>query len=82
MAPYAPEATFATNASMEALSGLNPRLTSSAAQMAIGIPNPAAPSKNPPKQNAISSIWMRWSVEIAEMEERTMSKFPARTLMR
>ena len=64
------------------MSGLKPRDTSSAAQIAIGIPKPAAPSRKPPKQKAISSIWMRWSVEIAEMEERTVSKPPDRTEMR
>ena len=29
----------------------------------------------PPKQKAISSTWMRWSFEMEETEERTVSKF-------
>ena len=82
MAPYAPDAALATNASIEALSGLKPRDTSRAAQIAIGIPKPAAPSMNPPKQKAISSTWMRWSSVIDETEARTVSKLPARTAMR
>jgi hypothetical protein len=34
---------------------------SMAAQMAMGVPKPAAPSMNAPKLNAISSSWMRRS---------------------
>ena len=45
MAPKAPEAVLAIKHSAAAFNGLNPSPTRSAAVMAIGAPNPAAPSK-------------------------------------
>jgi hypothetical protein len=50
-------------ASFAASSGRNPRPISSAPEIAIGVPKPAAPSMNAPKLKAISSAWMRRSPE-------------------
>jgi hypothetical protein len=52
-----------------------------AAQIAIGVPNPAAPSMNAPKLNAISSSWMRRSTASPAMVWRTSSNFPVLTVM-
>ena len=82
IAPYAPAATLATSDSIAALTGRNPSCTSSAAQIAIGTPNPAAPSRNAPNAKVISSTWMRWSVEIPEIEARMTSNRPLATANR
>lgn len=44
--------------------------------MAIGTPNPAAPSRNAPKAKLMSSTWMRWSAEMLLMDDRMMSNRP------
>ena len=62
--PSAPNATGAVlpiSASPAAGSGLKPRPISMAAEIATGVPNPAAPSMKAPKLKAISSTWMRRS---------------------
>jgi hypothetical protein len=59
IAPYAPAATLATSDSMAALTGPKPSCTSSAAQIAIGTPKPAAPSRNAPNAKLISSTCTR-----------------------
>ena len=56
--PSAPKATgevLASSARPAAYSGLKPAPIISAAEMATGVPKPAAPSTNAPKQKAISS---------------------------
>ena len=52
----------------------------SAAEMATGVPKPAAPSRNVPKQKAISRACMRWSGEMAATERLTISNCPERTV--
>ena len=42
---------------------MKPRPPSSAAVIATGVPNPAAPSMNAPNENATSSAWMRRSAD-------------------
>src|SRR4051812_5626774 len=54
-APNATGAVFPINDNPAAGSGLKPNPISIAADMATGVPNPAAPSINAPKQNAISN---------------------------
>src|SRR4051812_30503953 len=56
--PSAPKATgevLASSANPAAYSGEKPSPIISAAEMATGVPKPAAPSMNVPKENAISS---------------------------
>ena len=55
-APTAPKATGAVLATIQipaAYNGLNPNPTKSAAVIATGAPNPAAPSKNAPNEKAM-----------------------------
>ena len=52
-APYATGAVLAMSDSPEALSGEKPSPMRMAAVTATGVPNPAAPSKNAPKEKAI-----------------------------
>src|SRR5947209_7279660 len=54
-APYATGAVLAINDRPEAASGEKPRPIKIAAVTATGVPKPEAPSKNAPKQNAMSS---------------------------
>ncbi len=66
--PKEPKATgdvLASKARLAAYSGEKPMPISRAAQMATGVPNPAAPSKNVPKQKAIKRACIRRSGEIA-----------------
>ncbi len=51
IAPNAPDAALAIKQSPAALIGLKPRVTRSAALIAIGTPNPAAPSRKALKLN-------------------------------
>ena len=82
IAPYAPAATLATRQIMAAFTGRNPSCTRSAAQMAIGTPNPAAPSRNAPKAKAMSSTWMRWSGDMPADRRLDDLEVPARTARR
>ena len=82
--PSAPNATGAVlpiNDSPAAGSGLNPRPISIAAEIATGVPKPAAPSMNAPKLKAISSAWMRRSSASPAIECLTISKVPVTTVM-
>ena len=54
-APNATGAVFPMSASPAAGKGLNPSPINMAAEMATGVPKPAAPSMNAPKLNAIKS---------------------------
>jgi hypothetical protein len=54
---------LAINDRPEAASGENPNPIRIAAVTATGVPNPDAPSKNAPKEKAISNNWMRRSAE-------------------
>ncbi len=76
IAPYAPAPAFATSEIIAAFTGRNPSWTRSAAQIAIGTPNPAAPSRNPPNAKLMRSTWTRWSGETPPMEARMTSKRP------
>ncbi|MDQ0743266.1 hypothetical protein QFZ62_000574 [Clavibacter sp. B3I6] len=67
---------------MAARTGRKPSVTSMAAQMAIGTPNPATPSRNAPKQKLMRSTWIRWSGEIAAMDARITSNLPLATASR
>ena len=55
MAPKAPAEAFAIKHNMAACNGANPNCVSDKAQIAIGTPKPAAPSKNPLNANPINS---------------------------
>ena len=81
MAPKATGAVLPISDRPAACSGRNPSPMSMAAQMAIGVPNPAAPSMNAPKLNAISSSWMRRSTASPAMVRRTSSNLPVLTVM-
>ena len=81
--PRAPKATgdvLASSASPAACSGLKPAPISSAAEMATGVPKPAAPSMKAPKQKAISSACMRRSADRPITECLTISNWPVSTV--
>jgi hypothetical protein len=81
--PNAPNATgevFANKAKPAAYSGENPRPIINAAEMATGVPKPAAPSTNVPNENAINSACIRRSGEMAATERLTTSNWPERTV--
>ena len=61
IAPYDPPAILATRQRPAACTGLNPNPVRITAVIATGAPNPAAPSKNAPKQYATSRTWIRRS---------------------
>jgi hypothetical protein len=61
MAPKATGAVLPIRARSAACKGRKPSPISMAAEIATGVPKPAAPSMNAPKLNAISSSWMRRS---------------------
>ncbi|MNZ48820.1 hypothetical protein D3C78_665730 [compost metagenome] len=74
--PIAPNATGAVLTIRHrpaAYNGLKPSPTSSAAVIATGAPNPAAPSRNAPKQKPTISICRRWSGVTDKIDERIMS---------
>ena len=52
-----------------------------AAEMATGVPKPAAPSMKAPKAKAMSSTWMRRSPARPPMVSFTTSNFPVLTVM-
>ena len=52
----------------------------SAAEMATGVPKPAAPSRKVPKAKAISRACTRWSGEMAATERLTTSNCPERSV--
>ena len=69
-----------SSASPAACNGLNPAPIMRAAEMATGVPKPAAPSMNAPKENAISSAWIRRSDDSDMTECLTMSNLPVSTV--
>ena len=77
--PNATGAVLPMSASFAASSGLNPRPMSIAPEMATGVPNPAQPSMNAPKQKAMSSAWMRRSALSAEICCFSFAKPPVST---
>jgi hypothetical protein len=83
--PIEPNATgtvFASKQIADALKGENPRPTSMVAAIATGVPNPAAPSRKPPKAKAISRACTRGSGVTRAMELRMTSNCPASTVTR
>ena len=56
-----------------------PRLTRMAAEIATGVPNPAAPSRNAPKANAMNSAWRRRSLVMDASDLRITSNCPEAT---
>ena len=66
--------------SMSSTASTAPSPISSAAEMATGVPKPAAPSRNVPKLKAISRACILWSGEIAVTECLTISNAPVRTV--
>ena len=74
IAPKATGAVSATSASEAARSGENPTPTSITPQMATGVPNPASASSSAPKQNAITTTWMRGSSETPLKALRRIAK--------
>ncbi len=82
--PSAPNATGAvlpTRARPAAGSGRKPRPISMAAEMATGVPNPAAPSMNAPKLKAISNNCSRRSLARCAIESLRISNWPVSTVM-
>ena len=81
--PRAPKATgevLANSASPAAYNGEKPMPIINAAEMATGVPNPAAPSRNVPNEKAISRACIRRSGEMAVTDRLTTSNWPARTV--
>ena len=64
IAPNAPDAALATKHNIAACNGLKPSCANKSAQIAIGTPNPAAPSKNALNEKPIKRSWILWSCEI------------------
>ena len=81
MAPKATGAVLPISDRPAAGRGRNPSPMSMAAQMAMGVPNPAAPSMKAPKLKAISSTWMRRSTASPAIVWRTSSNLPVLTVM-
>jgi hypothetical protein len=81
MAPKATGAVLPISDRPAAGSGRKPRPISIAAEIAMGVPKPAAPSMKAPKLKAISSTWMRRSLASPAMVCRTVSNFPVLTVM-
>ena len=82
--PSAPKATGAVlpiNAMPEASNGLKPRPISIAAEMATGVPNPAAPSIKAPKLKAIIKACKRSSLARLAIVARITSNCPVSTVM-
>ncbi len=80
MAPKATGAVLAMSVRDAASFGAKPSPISSAAEMATGVPNPAAPSMKAPNENAMSSAWMRRSEERRAIARFTVSKVPDSTV--
>ena len=81
IAPNATGAVLATRAREAALIGRNPSAMSITAVMATGVPKPASASISAPKQKAMITAWMRWSLEIAPNDLRRTAKCPVSTVM-
>jgi hypothetical protein len=81
--PSAPKATGAVlpiNAMPADGKGLKPSAINMAAEIATGVPKPAAPSMNAPKLKAMSSAWIRRSLASPAIIVLTISNFPDRTV--
>jgi hypothetical protein len=81
--PSAPKATgdvLANSDRPAACNGRKPAPISSAAEMATGVPNPAAPSTKAPKQKAIKSACKRRSGDNDNTECLTISNWPVSTV--
>ena len=81
IAPNATGAVLATSASAAALIGLKPTAIIITAVIATGVPKPASASSRAPKQKAMITAWMRWSVETAPNDLRSTEKWPVSTVM-
>src|SRR5437868_3474135 len=82
MEPNATGAVLANKHILAAKNGRNPRPTSIAAEMATGVPNPAAPSIKALKANAIKSACTGWLLVRWERELFMISNLPVSTVMR
>jgi hypothetical protein len=79
-APNATGAVLAISARPDAYSGGKPAPIMSAAEIATGVPNPAAPSMNAPKLNAMSIACTRRSGDSAITECLIFSNSPVSTV--
>jgi hypothetical protein len=82
--PRAPKATGAVLPMRHrpaAWRGANPSPMSIAAEIATGVPNPAAPSMKAPKQYATSNTCMRRSSATLAIDNFTVSNVPVNTVM-
>ena len=79
MAPNATGAVLAMSDRLPASSAGKPRPTSSAAEIATGVPNPQAPSMNAPNEKAMSSACTRRSPDRCATDCLTTSKVPVWT---
>ena len=82
MEPNATGTVFASRQMLAAKNGSNPRPTSMAAAMATGVPNPAAASMKPLKQNAISRACTGRSLVMWPSESLIISNLPVSTVIR
>ena len=76
IAPKATGAVLATSATAAAFIGWKPTATSITAVMATGVPKPASASSSAPKQKAMMTAWMRWSLEIPLKARLSTAKCP------
>src|SRR3954466_2924562 len=74
--PHATGAVLATRHSVAAWNGGNPRPIRNEPAIATGAPPPPAPSRNAPKQNAISTNWSRLSDDSPAIESFITSNWP------
>ena len=78
-APKATGAVLAMSAMQAASSAGNPAPARSAAEIATGAPNPAAPSRKAPNEKAMSKACTRWSAESRVTDRFITSSPPAST---
>ena len=79
--PQATGAVLAIRQSSAAWNGRKPSPTRNAAEIATGAPNPAAPSMNAPKANAIKTAWSRRSPDSRAMDTFITVNWPVSTAM-
>ena len=81
IAPNATGAVLAMSTTVAVFRGLSPSARIMVAVIATGAPKPARASSRPPKQNAMSTAWMRRSPPpmVSKMVRRS-SKRPLRTV--
>lgn len=82
MDPKATGAVLARRQMADALKAEKPNPLSMVAAIATGVPNPAAPSRNAPKANAINKACRRGSGVRRPIESRIISNLPVSVVTR